>query len=141
MTLLIVDASVAIKWFVPAEAGRAEAIEILDRIHQAPSAFAVPELFFNEMLAVLTRLVGRDAIAIRSYMDALQDLGFRRIGNGRELLACAAQLACSHRLSGYDAVYAASAKLTEGVWLTADAEAHRRLRRLKISKAVCQAGR
>lgn len=138
MTLLIVDASVAIKWFVPNEIGRAEAMAILDRVHHAPDGFAVPELFFNEMLAVLTRLAGDDVAAVRSYIEALQDLGFERIGNGRELLACATDLACTYGLPGYDALYAASARLTDGCWLTADVRAHRKVARLRISRAVCQ---
>ena len=78
-------------------------------------------------------------LKVRSYLDALQDLGFERIGNGRELLACAADLACAHGLTGCDAVYAATAKLTGGCWLTADARAHRRIRPLRVSKLVCQA--
>ncbi len=136
--LLILDASVAVKWFVPDETGREEALDLLERVHQGRDAFAVPEIFFNEMLAVLARMAGDDSEAVRSYMEALQDLGFERIGNGRELLACASDMACAHRLTGYDAVYAASAKLTEGCWLTADAQAHRRIRGLKISRVVCQ---
>ena len=139
MTLQILDASVAVKWFVPAEAGHAEAIGLLEQIRDAPAAFAVPELFFNEMLAVLTRLGGADAAAVRGYLDALQDLGLARIGNGRQLLATAADLACRHGLGGYDAVYAACAALTKGRWLTADARAHRRIQSLRLSKAVCQA--
>ena len=138
MTLQVLDASVAIKWFVPHEAGAIEAIAILDQVRDAPAEFAVPELFFNEMLAVLTRLLSRDAAAVRQYLDDLQDLGFERIGNGRELLTSAAALACAHGLTGYDAVYAASAQLTGGCWLTADLKAHRKVRHLRISKAVCQ---
>ena len=138
MTLLVIDASVAVKWFVSSEPGAAEAIEILDRIRDSPAEFVVPELFFNEMLAILTRLLGRDDAAVRSYLEALQDLGFQRIGNGRELLARAAQLACAHHLTGYDAVYAASAQLIAGCWLTADDKAQRKIRRLRISKIVCQ---
>ena len=138
MTLQVLDASVAIKWFVPHEAGATEAIAILEEVRDAPAAFAVPELFFNQMLAVLARLLGRDAAAVQQFLDDLQDLGFERIGNGRELLACAADLACRHRLTGYDAVYAASARLTGGCWLTADLKAHRKVRHLQISKAVCQ---
>jgi predicted nucleic acid-binding protein len=138
VTLLVLDASVAIKWFVPSEPGAAEAIEILDRIRDSPADFVVPELFFNEMLAVLTRLVGRDGATVCSYLDALQDLGFERLGNGRKLLARAAELACAHHLTGYDAVYAASAQLLGGCWLTADGKAHRRIRRLRLSKLVCQ---
>jgi len=138
VTLQVIDASVAIKWFVPHEAGAAEAIAILDQVRDSPAGFVVPELFFSEMLAVLVRLLGRDAAAVGLYLDALQDLGFERIGNGRELLARAADLACTHGLTGYDAVYAASAQLIGGYWLTADLKAHRKVRHLQISKAVCQ---
>jgi predicted nucleic acid-binding protein len=138
VTLQVIDASVAIKWFVPHEAGAAEAIAILDQVRDSPAGFVVPELFFSEMLAVLVRLLGRDAAAVGLYLDALQDLGFERIGNGRELLARAAELACAHGLTGYDAVYAASAQLIGGYWLTADVKAHRKVRHLRISKAVCQ---
>lgn len=137
MTLQILDASVGIKWFVPDEAGYAEAIQILDEVRDSPSRFAVPELFFNEMLAVLARLLHGDGVALQTYLDAIQDLGLERIGNGRELLACAGQLACDHGLGGYDAVYAASARLTNGCWLTADIRAHRKVQRLEISRAVC----
>ena len=90
------------------------------------------------MLAVLARLLGRDTAALQRYLNDLQDLGFERIGNGREFLTRAADLACAQGLTGYDAVYAASAQLTGGCWLTADLKAHRKVRHLRISKAVCQ---
>jgi len=138
VSLEILDASVAIKWFVAEEPGRAEALQILDRVRDAPQGFAVPELFFDEMLAVLVRLAGDDATAVRGYIDALQDLGLERIGNGREMLARAAEIACTHGLAGYDAIYAASADLVGGHWVTADLRAHRRSERLRISRAVCQ---
>lgn len=138
MSLLILDASVAIKWFINNEAGRAEALAILDEVRDHPTRFAVPELFFNEMLAVLARLLGDDSAALRGYLDALQDLGFERIGNGRELLALAADLACKHGLTGYDSIYAASARLVGGHWVTADVRVHKKIQRLRISKVVCQ---
>jgi predicted nucleic acid-binding protein len=138
VTLEILDASVAIKWFVPQEVGRPEALRILDEIRDTPGRFAVPELFFNEMLAVLARLVGADDESLRLYLDALQDLGFERIGNGRDLLARAAELACGYGLTGYDATYAAGAQLTGGMWLTADLRAHKKIQSLGISRAVCQ---
>lgn len=137
MTLLVIDASVAIKWFVSNEPGRIEALRILDRVRDDPSHFAVPELFFNEMLAVLVRLAGDDGTAVRGHLEALQNLGFDRIGNGGELLATAAEIACRYHISGYDSVYAASAQLTGGRWLTADARAHKKIQQLRISRAVC----
>jgi len=136
VSLQILDASVAIKWFVD-EPGHKEALAILDEVCDRPTHFAVPELFFNEMLAVLARLVGRDCAALHGYVEALQDLGFERIGNGRELLAAAADIACRFGLTGYDSIYAASAQLVGGHWLTADTKAHRKIQRLRISRVVC----
>jgi len=139
VTPQVLDASVAIKWFVEGETGRADALDLLDRIRDDPSAFVVPELFYNEMLAVLARLVGSDGVALRGHLEALQDLGMERVGNGRELIARASGIASRYRLSGYDSIYAACADLTGGCWLTADLRAHRRIQHLRISRAVCQA--
>jgi predicted nucleic acid-binding protein len=138
MTPQVLDASVAIKWFVEGETGRADAIDLLDRIRDDPSTFVVPELFFNEMLAVLARLVGSDGATLRGHLEALQDLGMERVGNGRELIARASGIASRYRLSGYDSIYAACADLTGGCWLTADLRAHRRIQHLRISRVVCQ---
>lgn len=135
MKLGIVDASVAVKWFVIEENGRQESLKILSRIEKKPTEFALPELFFNEMLAVFCKLIN-DPIDIMRYMDILGNLGCRRIGNGRQLLNEAATLAKKTDLSGYDSIYLASAKLTSGTWLTADGKAHRKVKHLKLSSLI-----
>ncbi|MBI2981816.1 MAG: type II toxin-antitoxin system VapC family toxin [Deltaproteobacteria bacterium] len=129
----IIDASVAVKWFAAEEHFKAEALEILDKIKDSPREFAVPELFFNEMLSVLCRLL-HDPLQIQGFMNDLQDLGFARLGNGRETLSQATLLAKKFNLSGYDAIYAANAKLTQGVWITADGEAHKKIVGLRLSR-------
>ena len=133
---MIIDASVAIKWFVKDEPGKSQAMALLDKVRDHPSDFAVPELFFNEMLAVLVRLTPKDADGIKGYLQALEGLGLHRIGNGHELLATAIELASEFKLSGYDAIYAACAKLTGGTWITADAAAHRKIKKLKLSQTL-----
>jgi predicted nucleic acid-binding protein len=130
--LRIIDASVAIKWFVVEEAKHNEAMALLDEIQSSPFHFAVPELFYNEMLAVLCRLLD-DSAQVNSYLYILEQLGFYRLGNGNELLTTAAQLAVKYQLSGYDAIYAASAKTINATWVTADQRAHKRIAALKIS--------
>jgi predicted nucleic acid-binding protein len=110
-------------------------MDLLDEIEASPSEFAVPELFFNEMLSVLCRLLDSPAKVI-DYMNALQDLGLHRIGNGRELLTAAANLAKEYSITGYDAVYAACAELTSGVWITADQSAHDRLTSARLSTVL-----
>ena len=51
----IVDASVAIRWFIQEEADSI-ADEVLERIVNEPARFAVPELFSFEVFSVLHRL-------------------------------------------------------------------------------------
>lgn len=133
--LRIIDASVAIKWFLIDEVKRNEAILILDEIQKSPHYFAVPELFFNEMLAVLCRLVN-DGQLIKKYINLLENLGFHRLGNGSELLSTAAQIAVKYKLTGYYAIYAASAQILQGTWITADIKAHKRIDKLKISMVL-----
>lgn len=127
MKLVIVDASVAIKWFVNEERGKDRALSWLDKLKTSPKSFAVPELFFNEMLAVFCRLLDTSE-EVERYMNILQDLGLERIGNGRKLLTKAAMLAKEYNLSGYDAIYAAAAELVNGQWLTADERAYNKIK-------------
>jgi predicted nucleic acid-binding protein len=126
--LTIIDTSVAVKWFVADnEPKRTEALSVLESICEEPNRFAVPELFFNEMLAVFCRLLSQPS-EIKEYMHALEQLGWERIGNGSQLLDKAAELATEFHLSGYDAIFAASASLVAGVWLTVDEVAVKKLR-------------
>ena len=132
----IIDASVAIKWFVKDERGKSQAMTVLDKVRESPSDFAVPELFFNEMHAMLVRLTPKDANSTKDYLRALEGLGLHRLGNGHELLATAIDLASEYKLTGYDAIYAAYAKLTGGIGITADASTHRKIKKLKLSQTL-----
>ena len=125
--MIAVDASVAIKWFVTGEPLVDEAAQVLDEIGRDPAPYGVPDLFMNELLAVLCRLPGSQPAKVREALSLVEALGMARVGNGHELLALAADFAGQWRLSGYDAVYVALAALSDGVWLTADARAAQRI--------------
>ena len=56
--MTVVDASVAAKWFLPGEPLSSEARAVLHEIRDDPRGFLVPELFMNELLAVLARMHG-----------------------------------------------------------------------------------
>lgn len=127
--MIVLDASVAIKWFVKDEPLVAEAGRVLEAIEQDPSSYVVPDLFMNELLAVLCRLSGNDSTKVKEALALVEALGLTRVGNGHELLALAADFAARWGLSGYDATYLALAELTNGVWLTADARAAKRVTR------------
>lgn len=134
--LTIIDTSVAVKWFIAGdEPGRNEALLVLDNLCSEPHHYAVPELFFNEMLAVFCRLLS-DASEIKEYMRVLEQLGMERIGNGSQLLNRAVEIAKQFNISGYDAIFAAAASLVGGVWLTADKAAVKKLRRADFIKPL-----
>ena len=125
--MIVVDASVAIKWFVTSEPLVEEAERVLGEIEENPARFLVPDLFMNELLAVLCRLPGSTPTKVKEALSLVEALGMTRVGNGHEVLALAADFADRWRLSGYDAVYLALASLAGGEWLTADARAVRRV--------------
>jgi predicted nucleic acid-binding protein len=131
----IIDASVALKWFVVEPVGQEEADQILSEIEQNPRVFAVPELFFAEMLHVLCRVL-KDRRKVSEALDILENLGFARVGLGHELLDLAVSIAMEYKLSGYDAIYAATAQLTKGQWYTFDREAHKNIAKLNLSIAL-----
>ena len=70
--MIVVDASVAIKWFVTEEPLVDEAAQVRDEIGRDPAPYGVPDLFMNELLAVLCRLPGsrppkvREALSLSS---------------------------------------------------------------------------
>ena len=130
---VVLDASVAVKWFVREDPSADRAAEQqLSRIVDGDDTAAVPELFFFEVLAVLVRrLPSADDAAFA--MDALARLGLQRFPLDAGIAEQAARLAHAHGLTGYDAVYAALAASLGTTWITFDAEAHRRIESLEVS--------
>lgn len=133
--MIVVDASVAVRWFVAEEAGREAAMEVLDQIHRSPESFAVPDLFYVEMLNVLSRLTSTTS-ELQRYVAALFDLGFVQVRVGAKLLHRAAAIALESKLSGYDALYVAVAESLSGTWITGDVRAHNKIKTLNLSRVV-----
>jgi len=134
--ITVVDASVALKWFVAGEPLADEAARVLDEIERDPSPYLVPELFMNELLAVLCRLPDSRPAKVQEAIALVEALGMTRVGNGHDLLALAADFAGRWKLSGYEAVYVALAASCDGVWLTADARAARRIARSRLVRLL-----
>lgn len=126
--MIVLDASVAVKWFLRGEPQVDEAQAILDDVARDPRAYVVPELFMNEVMAVLCRAPGISVEQGKEALSLVESLGLTRVGNGHELMEKAAELAVGWGISGYDAVYVALASLSGGIWLTADARAVAKIR-------------
>jgi predicted nucleic acid-binding protein len=121
----IIDASVAIRWFLRDES-HPHADNVLRRLIEQPEFFAVPELFAFEVYAVLSRLHphGNEAF-IKGVIPLLNGGLFRQPMT--EAMAVLAARYIKKGLTGYDACYAALAQELKGVWFTFDEKAYQQV--------------
>ena len=132
----VIDASVAIKWFVRrGERGLRAADAVRVRLLRRPDDYAAPLLFIYEVHAALCQRLA-DKARIDGCMEVLFALGVHLVRPDRALLAAASQLARAHRLTGYDAAYVAVARHLRGRWLTFDAPACRRLSSTRLARLL-----
>ena len=127
----VIDASVAVRWFIEDEA-HPHANDVLEKAVQYPEIFAVPELFAFEVYSVLQRV---HPAGIQAYIDGILPLlqgGIFRQPMTKSL-AISAEPFIKKGLTGYDACYAALAKQLRGRWITFDKKAHRCIEKLRIS--------
>lgn len=132
--MFVIDASVAIKWFVEEE-GSKDAENILINIRDNPTLYFVPELFFVEMLNVLSKYQNSE-LQLKNDIKRLEGLGLSRIALGHELLQRCAHFVSRYKVSAYDGLYIATAESVEGKWLTADLKTHKKIEKLKLSEVV-----
>ena len=130
----VVDASVAIRWFIEQESHR-HADLVLEKILSHPDRFAVPELFSFEVYAVLCRIHPRGNDVFIKGMIPILNCGILRYPM-TEGLALKAAAFLEKGLTGYDACYAALAKELKGRWLTFDEKAHQLIQRFHVSFAL-----
>jgi predicted nucleic acid-binding protein len=132
--MLILDPSVAAKWFIGGEASEAAEV-ILDRIAAGEIACA-PALFRWEIenLLLSAQRAGRiDGADADRALDALRDLPVRFEEPGDRFFAGAEMhLAQAYDLSAYDAAYLAAAANLDAELVTADAPLDRAARDLGL---------
>ncbi|MGA2614932.1 MAG: type II toxin-antitoxin system VapC family toxin [Spirochaetia bacterium] len=127
----VIDASVAARWYI-LEESNANAEEVLQRVVMEPELFAVPELFFFEVLAVLGRTHPHP---LETYKDAFLPV----VEGGVFRHPMTASLAersyrfLTRGLTGYDACYAGLAEELGARWITFDHRAHQCIASEKVS--------
>ena len=127
----ILDASVAVRWFIEEET-HPLADEVLERVISEPEKFAVPELFAFEAFSVLHRLHPNGLEVFRKGIIPLLQGGIFRQPM-TESLAVKAHSFFKLGLTGYDVCYAALARDLKGQWLTFDKKAHELIKEEKVS--------
>ncbi len=127
----VIDASVALRWYILEEVDET-AEEVLRRVVKEPELFAVPEMFFFEVLAVLGRMHPRPSETYRDAFLPIVEAGVFR----HPMTAALAEHSCrflAKGLTGYDACYAGLAAELGARWITFDRHAHELIASERVS--------
>lgn len=118
--MIIIDASIANKLFLPNEEGYLGAETIFRRHTQNIEEICVPDLLFYEVVNTLaTKTAIPLELVIRSFKNLMQ-FRLKIFYPSEQHLIKAAKLAKKHKVSVYDAVYAVLAKEKKCLLVTAD---------------------
>ncbi len=121
MANLVVDSSVAIKWFLP-EPFSTEARRILDGYQTGADTFLAPDLINAEFGNIVWKkhlFQGLDATDAQTVIDEFRKIAFMHISTAA-LLEDAFLLAVAHRRSVYDMLYLALSIRENCGFVTAD---------------------
>ncbi len=121
--MLVIDTSVAIKWFFEDENDSSHALRVLEKLTRDPDSFFIPDLFFFEFSAVLAKKSNHDTKFCIHALENIYQLGLQTIPSGKELFEMAIQYSSEYKLTVYDCIYIATAKFLDAKWLTADLKA------------------
>ena len=124
MSLIVVDASVAAKWFLPenGEALVSHALALLDEYDRETVRFVVPDLFYVETASAIWKAVRAGRVP-RAFGDQSLVLLMQRefpTVPSLKLLDKAFQIAADHGRTVYDCLYVALAVQTNSQLITAD---------------------
>jgi predicted nucleic acid-binding protein len=124
MSLLVLDASVAAKWFLPA-AGETlpdEALHLLRCYTNGQIRFIVPDLFWAEFANILWKAVRQGRCTKTTANAAVAAMRDRNLptASSRTLLAQALNLATAFDRTVYDCLYVAVAIDSKAEFVTAD---------------------
>ena len=124
MSLFVVDASVAAKWFLPRDRETLvdEAFSLLDKYGKKEVLFIVPDLFWVELANVIWKAVRLGRFSKASAETALASLVERDFPTvpTLTLLESAFQIATAFDRTVYDSLYVALAVHSKAQLITAD---------------------
>lgn len=120
--LLVLDASVVVKWFTREE-DRHMAIELRDRFLQGEIDIALPDLILYELANVLRYNPNFEKKDVSDAVRSIIGLGVQILVPTTHLLASAINLGFTYNITAYDAIYVALVEELSCDFLTA----HRKL--------------
>ncbi|KKU25794.1 MAG: PilT protein domain protein [Microgenomates group bacterium GW2011_GWA2_46_16] len=118
--MIIIDASVAVKWLIPGEQQESQAFTLMDNHVTNKQQIIVPDLFFYELGNTLATKTSFPGDKILSSLNKIYSLNLVIKHPDPKLTIKAAQLAKKYETSVYDMLYAVVAKRNKCKLVTAD---------------------
>ena len=120
--MVVIDASVISKLFLPLEENRQEAKEILRKHLQEQEEIYVPDLVFYEVANTLATKTAVPLAKVLKDLNKLDKFNFNVEHSSIEAIGKAANIAKDNHVSVYDAIYAVLAQDKGCILITADAK-------------------
>jgi predicted nucleic acid-binding protein len=130
---LVIDASVAVKWFVPEEAS-----EKADEVSASEHTLLAPRLIMTEVANALARKVIQKLITPLEAEEYIRTLPQFLAGllDVDDLIEAALRNACNYRHPIYDFIYLEAARRRDTKMLTADQRLIARVKGTELAKLV-----
>jgi predicted nucleic acid-binding protein len=138
--LVVIDASVAIKWFLP-EKESEKALRIRDEHAEGAIDLAAPDLLYYEVANVLSYRQGLERKQLREDIEDMYDLGIQIVAPSRDVLTLATERAQALRVTAYDTAYLVLAEMLGTIAITADDELHKKAFRTRLTRLLADMDR
>lgn len=129
--MIVLDASVVLKWIFEDEEGRDKARRYKERHISEEEIISVPDLFFYEIANVLTTKTKLGVEAVSDAFSLLWDFDFEVFSFGLEEFLNGIVLAKRYRITLYDAAYIELARKLKSSFVTSDRRLYEKVKELK----------
>jgi predicted nucleic acid-binding protein len=129
--MIVLDASVVLKWFFADEDGGDRAANMKDDHVSGHEIIAAPELLFYEIGNVLATKTRLSEAAISDAFSLLWDFSLERFDLGLEEFQSGLALSRKFKITLYDAVYIELSRRLKCTFVTADKKLYEKVKSIK----------
>jgi len=134
--MIVLDASVALKWIFADEEGAADALSIRDAHISGEGEVAVPSLFFYEVANVLATKVQLSTTEAQAAFRLFWEFEFQVYDLGGDDFLEAVHISHKHMISVYDACYLVLALRLGCSMATADRKFWERVSEYRVAELI-----
>lgn len=130
--MIVLDASVVLKWIFDDEDGGERAAGLKDAHVAGHEIVAVPDLLFYEIGSVLATKTRLTEAAIAEAFSLLWDFSLERFDLGSEEFQGGLVLSRKYKITFYDAAYVELSRRLKCTFVTADRKLYEKIKNIKL---------